>query len=361
MTLAGFQGTVTESQEAQRFYRAGAAAMFDTPNSLKPTSSGTRTISIAPGSMLCCGVFYSESAAQTISLNQNLGSTRYDVVGLRFTWSGESSGVQLFTKQGTSGSSNIPALTRNPGSTYEVPIAVVRVRQYASNINATDVLDVRVWGGLGGPFQMAQGEYVNVVDVPRGAQIQAGGDTYTVTSNDGAGNIGISLVSAADAPWIAYDPVLSTFLDGVCNLGAGGVRRGFYQVRDDTVFVKFEIRKGTGAINFGRGNFKIDLPAGYRPSADFTDQWGDGVLNTNVGDGFYNWQLKFLIRNDQNNYVVPYATTNGVDIRLLPMRSAGEDGSPAGAIPQVRDAPGGNIVYLDPNVIMGSLNYKLAS
>lgn len=360
-TTAGFFGTVTEVQEAQRFGLAQAHALVDTPAALKPTPQGARSLSIAAGSMLCNGVLYIESAAQTIQLPTNTAAgVRLDIVGLRFTWNGASSMVELFSKQGTAGSTTRPTLTRNPGSVYEFPIAVVRVRQNVGVIAAGDVLDVRVWGGMGGAFQAPQTDNIQVVDLPFGAALQVGSSTYTVTANDGAGNSTLSLTSAVATPWTAYDPILSSVQDGVCSLGAGGVRRGFYQVKDGTCYVKFEIRKGTGTSNFGRGALNIALPAGIRPSTAFADQWGDGVLNTNVGDGFYNWVVKYLIRNDQNNFVVPYATTAGNDVRLLPVKSANDDGSANGAVPVILTAPGGTQVYVEPNVITGSFSYITA-
>jgi hypothetical protein len=359
-TIAGYQGTVTEVQEAQRFGLATCRAFVDTPASFKPTPQGVRTIAIAAGSMLCSGVLFIESSAQAIQLPANTAAgVRLDIVGLRFTWNGLSSMVELFSKQGTAGSTTRPALTRNPGAVYEFPLAVVRVRQNVSTIAAADVLDVRVWGGLGGAYQALQTDNIQVVDLPLSAQLQVGSSTYSVTANDGAGNSTLSLITAAATPWTAYDPVLSTALDGACNLGAGGVRRGFYQVKDGTCFVKFEIRKGTGTVNFGRGPLLVALPAGIRPSAVFTDQWGDGLLNTNVGDGFYNWIVKTLIRNDQNNFVTLYVTTAGNDVRLLPMQSGGTDGAVTGATPVILDSAG-NRVYLDPNVITAQFSYITA-
>lgn len=360
---AGFKGTVTEVQEALRFGLAGAKARVAEATSLKPSSAGVRNITVDPGVAFVCGVHYTETAPQSIAIPANPGANaRLDVVVLRFIWAGDNSTVALAVKSGVVGSTTPPALTRVPGGTYEFPLAVVRVRPSVSTISAADVMDVRVHGGMGGPFLIAQTEYANIVDLPVAAVLQSGTTVWNVSANDGNGNTTLALNSAAALPWVAYDPVLWTGNRVVCNLGAGGIRRGYYQLdpATQTCHVKFEIRKGTGNINFGAEPFGIDLPSGLRPSSVFTDQWGDGLLNTNVGDGFYNWLVKHLIRNDQYNqnpYVVPYAVTAGNDNRMLPMRSSAADGNPAGAIPQVRSSPGGPIVYLDPNVITGTFSY----
>jgi hypothetical protein len=360
-TIAGFQGTVTEVQEAQRFGSAVARALVDSSASFKPTAQGTRTVAIAAGSMLCSGVLFIESAAQSIQLPANTAAgVRLDIVGLRFTWNGASSMVEVFSKQGTAGSATRPTLTRVPGSVYEFPLAVIRVRQNVGVIAAADVLDVRVWGGFGSPYQGTQADHIGVVDLPLAAQLQVGANLYTVIANDNAGNVTLSLIAAAATPWTAYDPVISSN-DGACNLGAGGVRRGWYQLKDGACEVKFEIRTGTGTKNFGKGPIRIALPPGVRPSTVFADQWGDGLENTAVGDGFYNWPVKWLIRNDQNNYVVGYVATAGNDVRLLPMQSAGPGGELTLATPVILDGPGGNRVYAEPNVLTGSFSYITAA
>lgn len=366
-STAGFKGTVTEVQEATRFALAGAKALVDTASAFKPTSTGVRSVQLAAGTAMVCGVLVVESAAQIVEIGANAGaSARLDVVGLRFTWAGDNSRVELFVKQGVVGSTTPPALTRVAGGTYEFPLAVVRVRPSVSTIAAADVLDVRVWGGFGGPFQAAQTEQIGIVDLPLGAVLQSGTTEYNVTANDGQGNATLSLTSAAALPWTAYDPVLATFLDGVCNLGAGGVRRGWYQLdpATQTCHVKFEIRTGTGNRNFGRGGMRIDLPSGIRPSSVFTDQWGEGLMYTNVGDGWMDWIVKYLIRNDYNNFVVPYVTSAGHDTRLLPMKSAADDGSignldqvGTGGVPYIEQQNPRARVYSEPEVITGSFSY----
>lgn len=276
-TIAGYQGTVTEVQEAQRFGLATCRAFVDTPASFKPTPQGVRTIAVAAGSMLCSGVLFIESSAQAVQATGQhcrRGTTRYRR-DFRFTWNGLSSMVELFSKQGTAGSTTRPALTRNPGAVYEFPLAVVRVRQNVSTIAAADILDVRVGRPGNGAFQALQTDNIQVVDLPLNSQLQVRSSTYSATANDGAGNT----TFPARHRWRQRrgrptTPCCRPHLRRwACNLGAGGARRGFYQVKDGTCFVKFEIRKGTGAVNFGRGPLLVALPSGIRPSAVFTDQW----------------------------------------------------------------------------------------
>jgi hypothetical protein len=339
-TVAGFQGTVTESQEAGRFARAAGRAVVDTASALKATSSGTRTITLAAGSALVCGVLYTESAVQSIQLPANTASgVRLDIVGLRFTWNGLSSSVQLFSKQGTPGSTVRPALTRTPGGVYEVPIAVVRVRQNITTIAASDVLDVRVWGGIGGPFQASQTDQLAVVDLPVGAQIEAAGSVYRVSANDGAGNSTLTVLSAASNAWTNWDPVLrfqgfGSNPAGTVVLGSGGVRRGRYKKIDGIVWAEAEIRWGTSGYDLGSGDITIDLPPGLTPESNMDDRWCDGELNTNSGDGYMNWPIKVaLVKGVSVGRI--WAPTAGNDIRLKPMTAGPNPGQPGTGVPYI--------------------------
>lgn len=371
LVAAGFRGTVNEVQEASRFALAGAKAVVTDQRDFKPTSSGVRGVNLAPGAALVCGVWVSDSAVTSVSVPPNTASlSRLDVIVMRLTWAGDESSVVFDIKSGVTGSTTLPSLTRIPGGVYEFPMAVVRVRPNVSNIAASDVMDVRVWGGSGGPFMAAQHEHIGVVDLPVNADLQAGVMGYRVTANNGTGRTTLTVESGDALPWTAYDPILWTQDRVVANLGAGGVRRGFYQLNPQTrtCSVRFEIRTGTGFVDFNTGAFGIDLPPGVRPTNEIVDQWGTGLMNTAVGDGFYNFPVQYLIRQwpVNGNYCIPYVMKAGHDVRMMPAQSSDPangigflDQPGTGGIPYLEGRDPRRRVFSEPNVITGSFSYMV--
>lgn len=350
-TVAGFQGTVTEVQEATRLGRIGAARwLVDNAAALKPSSSGTRTINLAAGSVVCGGVQYTETAATSISLPANAAAgIRLDIVGLRFVWNGASSTVTLFSKQGVAGSATRPALTRTLGGTYEVPIAVVSVRQNITTIAASDVADVRVWGGRGGPFIVPAYTALSttVSDVPTGAVVQATdtGNTYKVTADyqDSASPVW-ALQSAASNAWTAYDPIVrhngaGSIGAGITGLGVGGQRIGRYRVVDGVCYVQILVMAGS-SMGANAGDYTIDLPPGFVPNNVMTQRWFPGYYRT-TQESVMDWTAQLLVKNGENRGTI-YAPRASDDCRISPARAVDASNSAGSGIPRI-NTTGSNI------------------
>jgi hypothetical protein len=322
-TISGFYGQVSDADEARRFHRVSPPRVlwYTSAFSFGATSAAGRVITLAPGSVLCCGIRMAQDANTTVTMTANSsGSSRYDYIGLRFDWTAKT--VTLFTKTGTA--SNVPALTRTPGVLYEMPLYVVLVRNGISTIAAADIMDARIWGGLGGaPWQMNPAPLLlQVVDLPLGSYVQIGANKYQVWTVDGLGNITFLLVSSQNTIWTNYTP---TMRDGSYNpvtLGVGSYARGWYLIKDGYCHVRIEIQSGSAPFNFGVGQLNIDLPPGVIPSDKVTDQWGDGQLFTTVGDGAYRWPIKGMMRKDYGGRILLYANPTAGDPRLLPQASA---------------------------------------
>ena len=354
ITTAGFQGVVTESQEAGRFYRVAPPALVDSPNDLKPVNtSGTRAVRVGTGVAQVCGVTVTADTTTQWNLNANSsGSSRYDVLVLRVTWSGATSTAELVARTGSS--SGPPALTRNPGTVYEFPLAVVRVGASASSISAADVYDIRTYGGRGGRMRIPQESYLGWADGHIGAEMIVEGTVRTYRRAVGGA---WTLVSDILTPWRYFDPIVrykgaGQIQAGVANLGTGGVRRGRFKVIDGFVVGEVEVRTGTAGFNFGAGDLTVDLPAGYYPDTYFADRWIHGHMYT-TGEAVMDWYADALVKGGEGRALL-YATAAGNDARMRPARA--QDGS---------NTVGKGIPYIattnsDPKVICLNLCYSVA-
>ena len=325
ITTAGFQGVVTESQEAGRFFRIAPPTLADGPDDMKVTSySGTRQVRVAAGSIQVCGVTVTNTAAATFAFAANSSFTsRYDALVLKVTWAGESSTAEVVVRQGTS--SGPPSLTRNPGSVYEMPLAVVRIGAYASSVGAGDVFDIRPYGGRGGRMRVLQESYIGWCDGHVGAEIIVEGTVRTYRkAPDGAW----VMVSDVLTPWRYFDPVIrykgaGQIQAGVASLGTGGVRRGRFKVIDGFVVGEVEVRQGTAGANFGAGDLTVDLPAGYWPDTYFADRWIHGHMYT-TGEAVMDWYADALVKGGEGTALI-YVARAGNDARMRPARA--QDGS----------------------------------
>lgn len=324
-TISGFYGTVSESAEANRFHRLHPPLVKGTAD-LAPTSTGTRTIRMAAGTAIAAGVIYTETATKDVALPSNTsGNPRIDIVGLRFTWNGASSTVTTFSRQGTAAASPVPpsTLVRNPGVTYELPIAAVYVRSGITTIAAADVYDLRVIGGRGGRFVMIDSKltnqtYLNLVDLPHGSHVLVDNQwLYQVWSVAANGYITTNLVGNTNK-WKAHVPVLRDGYGTEVTYPPLTFKNARYRVKNGYCHYKVELRMGGTPRNFGGGGFLLDLPV--RIGTKMTDQWSEAFLRTEVGDGQYEWPCKVLMRSGETRARL-YAPTRGDDARLLPMAS----------------------------------------
>ncbi|GAC81218.1 hypothetical protein SAMN04488550_4116 [Gordonia malaquae] len=354
MSTAGFQGPVSESQEAGRFLRIAPPALVDGPNDLRvTTAAGTRTVSVAAGTAQVCGVTVKSDAATSLTFAANSGGTRLDVVVLRVVWAGPSSAVSIVVKQGTSGSSTLPTLTRSAGATYEMPLAVVSVGTSVTTITSPNIFNVATYGGLGGRMRIAQESYCAIADGATGAEMAIEGTTRTYRRNsDGSW----TLVTDVNSPWKYFDPIIRYKGDGnvqagTASLGTGGVRRGRFKVVDQFLIGEIEVRTGSAGWNFGAGDLTIDMPPGYGPDTNFADRWLEGHLYT-TDESLMDWPIQALVKGGETTALM-YSPTSGADCRMKPMRATDSTNGTGKGIPLIGSARS------NPKVIVISLLYSV--
>lgn len=356
MSTAGFQGAVSESQEAGRFVRIAPPALVDSPTDLKVTSAaGTRTVSVAAGTAQVCGVTVTSDTTTSLTFSANSGGTRLDLVILRVVWAGLSSTATIQVKQGTSGSSAVPTLTRSPGSVYEFPLAVVSVGTSVSTISSANIFNVATYGGLGGRLRITQESYCAIADAASGAEMAIEGTTRTYRRNaDGSW----TLITDVNSPWRYFDPIIRFKGDGnvqagVAALGTGGVRRGRFKVVDQFLIGEIEVRTGSAGWNFGAGDLTIDLPPGYPPDTNFADRWLEGHLYT-TDESLMDWPLQALVKGGESTALM-YAPTSGADCRMKPMRATDSTNANGKGIPLIGTAKS------NPKVITIGLLYSIGA
>lgn len=353
ITTAGFQGPVTESQEAGRFYRIAPPALTDDASSLKvSTTSGTRAVSVTAGAAQVCGVTVTSTPAQSVSFSSNTSSSaRLDMVILRVSWAGSSSSAVITTKQGTT--SNPPTPTRTVGSVYEFPLAVVRVRQNVSSISSSDIFDIRTYGGRGGRLRIAQDSYIGFIDAHVGSEVIVEGTTRTYRrATDGAW----VLVSDILTPWRFFDPVIryqggGNIQAGTANLGTGGVRRGRFKIFDQFLIGEVEVRTGSGGWYFGAGPLTVDMPPGYLPDTYFADRWIHGHMYT-TNESLMDWTADALVKGGADRALL-YSTVSAADARMRPAQTTDASLRVGTGVPLI------GTMNSDPAVICLNLCYSL--
>lgn len=314
-TLTGFKGIVDEAGEARRFAML-APPVVAGANDLKPSSSGTRTIALAAGTALACGIRYAETASTQIVLPANTsGQPRWDLVGLRFTW-GATQSVTLFSRQGTPAASPAsPAPTRTPGVVYELVLAQVYVRSGVTTIAAGDVYDTRVWAGVGGPYRAQQATNLGRVDLPLGAEILVGTALYQVTAqNTAAATIGVTVVDPQTVSWKAFVPNLRNS-SGQLITATTFWKDGRYRIENGMCRVKVRIgMTGTvgGWTNAAGVPYTMDLPAPI--GGQLTDQWVD-TASRYPGQSWW-MPGKVLLRAGQSNGLL-YTVADTADTRIV--------------------------------------------
>lgn len=320
-TLTGFKGIVDETGEARRFAML-APPVVAGASDLKPSSSGTRTIALAAGTALACGIRYAESAATSAVLPANTsGQPRFDLVGLRFTW-GASPSVTVFSKQGTPGASpSSPAPTRTPGVVYEMVLAVVYVRSGVTTISAGDVYDTRVWGGVGGPYRAVQATNLARVDLPLGAEILVGTSLYQVTvQTPAAATIGYTVIDPQTTAWKSFVPNIYNSA-GQLVTASTFWKDGRYRIADGVC--RFKVRLGLYGTIGGWTNpdgiaYGMALPTAV--GAQLTDQWADAEVM------YPSWPWmpgKMLLRENATRGLF-YVASNPNDVRIRVMNGRPE-------------------------------------
>jgi len=106
-------------------------------NELKATVTGANTVSVASGGALVDGKYYENSAVVAVNIPiATSGNTRIDRIVIQATWGSFIAKIVRLTGI-DSGSPTPPALTKNTGSVYEIPICQVLVNSSGA-VTVTD-------------------------------------------------------------------------------------------------------------------------------------------------------------------------------------------------------------------------------
>src|SRR5690606_35233114 len=137
LSTAGLPGEVTSPQWSRLIDIVGNHVT--TGVNVDP-ASGDRTVSVSSGLSNVGGMLYMSDATETVELPENSSNrSRIDRIILRADWSTPRGYITY--RRGTASSAPIPpALTREPGVQYEVPIAEVTVGPGQGSLTASDVV-----------------------------------------------------------------------------------------------------------------------------------------------------------------------------------------------------------------------------
>ena len=110
-------------------------------DALECVGAGANKVNVKAGGAIVDGKWYhSDNTVQINIPSSTAGNTRVDLIVVRATWA--SNAVRLARVAGTQGANPVaPALTRNSGSVYEIPLAEVTV----TSVGAVTIKDARAW------------------------------------------------------------------------------------------------------------------------------------------------------------------------------------------------------------------------
>lgn len=255
----------------------------------QPTAkaASTRTISIAPGAGVACGILGQTGAVADIGpFDANGGaSNRFDTVVARYDWAIRDVVFTVLKNSpvtNTTNTLNSAMINRIPGVMYDGIVAIVRVRPGVTQFNADDVTDTR-----------------------------------TVSSQDGA--------------WKSYSVAWSA--DNQAPTIGNGTLTGHYDKFQRTCEVDIALKWGSTSVG-GRGAWAFSLPfpaaretwmsvAGFTAAGQFA---GAGFVAAG-GSTFY-----------------PYLPVNGFDSGILRLRNADSTGAVSTGVPLF----GGSYPWKDP-------------
>lgn len=332
ISTAGFQGPVSETQEAGRFFRVAAPVLADSATSPKITSSG-RSVALGAGSLQVCGVTIRITSTERITL-----TSAKPLAVLEVAWAGESSSV-VFKAISAS------ELVKNPGVKYHAVVAAERL---------LTVYPTLPYGGRGGRLRVKTSGMIQYVDAHDGAELVVDNTKEIWTRS---GNNWVQ-TDEADSPWRFYDPILRYAGDGstqagVVNLGNGGVRRGRYKVENGFVVGEIELRTGASGSYFGVGGFSIDCPPGLVPDTYFEDRWLTAHLYTSE-EAPMDWCCQGLMKGGDDKIRL-WAPGRANDCRLYPAQSKNSSGKVGTGVPWIKDK------FSVPITICVRLFYSLGS
>lgn len=341
--LATANTSIGPAQYADMAQALAPRFVVDSPTDLRPSISGT-TVSLTAGAALAAGTRLRVSGTTTTTLPTATSYQKTYVVAIRVDWSkGAADAATLInlpwssTVVNTTSTPDTAKVNRIPGVLYD---AVLGLATIGGGVSAS-IVDLRTWGGDGGPLRINQGGLDNpsMLDARPGTMISTERGQYTKRlDSDGVWRD----VGTASNPWKMWTPTFRYYGNGTINgvsggtpvgLGTGGQYNARYRVTDGLLdgFVSVTTAAGN---QFGTGPLTFDLPlpcANWQP-----DVWCEGHIYTsqaNGGDGNFDWAAQAMIKAGWSRAQI-FAPHSSDYCAMEPHKSS-TDGGPNTGIPVI--------------------------
>lgn len=328
--LATANTTIGPAQYADMAQALAPRFLVDGPLDLRPSMSGN-TLTLNPGAALAAGTRLRVSGSTSVTLPSATLITRTYVVVVRVDWSKGYSDAATLTylpwsssMVNSTSSPDVNKINRIPGVMYDAVIC-----QVTRGTGIMDMVDLRLWGGDGGPLRVSQAglDQPALIDARSGTMISTERGTFTKRlDSDGVWRD----VGTPSNPWKMWTPTLRYYGDTPpdgnsggtpVGLGTGGTYNARYRVVDGMLDGFVSITAGTGN-QFGKGPITFDLPlpcSNWQP-----DVWNEGHIYTskeNGGDGNFDWVAQALIKAGWTRALI-FAPYSGDFNNLHPHRSS---------------------------------------
>lgn len=308
--LATANTTIGPAQYADMAQALAPRFLVDGPLDLRPSISGN-TLTLNPGAALAAGTRLRVSGTTSVTLPSATLVTRTYVVVVRVDWSKGATDAATLTylpwsssMVNSTSSPDVNKINRIPGVMYDAVIC-----QVTRGTGIMDMVDLRLWGGDGGPLRVSQAglDQPALIDARSGTMISTERGTFTKRlDSDGVWRD----VGTPSNPWKMWTPTiryhgmdpaqaanLGTTGGTVAQLGTNGQAIGRFRVVDGLLDGFISATTGAGA-NFGTGALTFDLPipcASWQP-----DTWSEGHIwfakTTTLGDRDLDFPAQVLIK-----------------------------------------------------------------
>lgn len=315
----------------------------DSATDLRPVKSG-RLVNIAAGAGTAGGSRIRSTELSAITVDAQSSGGRWDAICIRVDWSTSTCSVVALKGSSTTipvnqtQAVNTSQVNRIPGVMYDALIAAA----YVTSAGITTLYDLRLWGGLGGPYRITDGsiDVVNLLDAPTGSWVCTDKAALTKRLDDDGTWRAVGTVSN---PWKTWTPTLRYYGNSSVTGTSGGTIAGNgnnpivsakYRVEDGMVDAYVFIQAGSTGATWGDGPMTLDLP--LKASATALDTWCVGHLFTTGygGDGSFDWDAQALIKSGWTRAML-WTHSRIDDCRLVPYICQTPNGGPGSGAPYI--------------------------
>jgi len=273
-TAVGFDGTVGEFEFAQIMDLVGQPGVVGTYNGTAMSCTrnvGARTVTVKAGSTYAAGVLATldVDTVSPASAANSTGSNRIDLLVVRYSWSGVGGTASLVMLQG---GSQPPALTQNPGVTFDIPICQILVRPAVGEFASSDLTSRRDWVM---PGLMVQSSATPLPAATAGRAVYHPDNGY--------------LLVGKGTTWSTFRPWSDTGWQAIVSAYPGFTGSTWGRILNGIATVTFPWTKGPNSVS--SADIQITLPQAYRPNFDVTGTLVVGspkapvLLSISNGDG----------------------------------------------------------------------------